>query len=243
MACLLLRFEAPLMSFGGVLVDHHNVTERYPASSMLAGLIANALGYGHADTTATDAIQARLIFAARWDVEPTALVDYHTVDLGQDHLREPGWTTRGQPEHREGGAAARMGTHQRYRHYLANGVMTLSLTLRAGEDPAVESVQAALRKPARPLFIGRKTCLPSSRLLLGRRDTDDVLSALAKEPAHHRAARGVSMPACWPPGYKCDTAVARTKRAVSDQRDWSTQLHVGARSVIEGELNEVPRCT
>ena len=46
---LALRLEAPLMSFGGVLVDNRGVTEPFPTRSMLAGLIANALGHDHRD--------------------------------------------------------------------------------------------------------------------------------------------------------------------------------------------------
>ena len=36
---LLLRFDAPLMSFGGPIVDQRGVTRDFPAASMLAGLI------------------------------------------------------------------------------------------------------------------------------------------------------------------------------------------------------------
>ncbi|WP_082411796.1 type I-E CRISPR-associated protein Cas5/CasD, partial [Methylogaea oryzae] len=98
MDILLLRFDAPLMSFGGVMVDQHGPTERFPGLSLLAGLFGNALGYRHGDAEALEALQARIEYAARWDVEPQALLDYHTVDLGQPKMREPGWTTRGEPE-------------------------------------------------------------------------------------------------------------------------------------------------
>ena len=98
MDALILRLDAPLMSFGGVIVDHHNVTERFPGLSLFAGLLANALGWTHGDNEKTGALQERLIVASRWDIEPEAIVDYHTVDLGQPKMAEPGWTTRGTPE-------------------------------------------------------------------------------------------------------------------------------------------------
>ena len=41
MDALFLRFDSPLMSFGGTIVDHHNVTERFPGFSLFAGLLAN----------------------------------------------------------------------------------------------------------------------------------------------------------------------------------------------------------
>ncbi|MDW8469236.1 MAG: type I-E CRISPR-associated protein Cas5/CasD [Burkholderiales bacterium] len=63
------------------------------------------------DTVRTQALQDRLRFAARWDVEPELLTDYHTVDLGQNFLVGTGWTTRGRPEERGTGAATRETQH------------------------------------------------------------------------------------------------------------------------------------
>lgn len=61
-------------------------------------------------TPALEALQARIEFATRWDVEPTALVDYR-VDLGQEKMKNAGWTTRGVPEHR--GRNAKFAAHIR----------------------------------------------------------------------------------------------------------------------------------
>jgi CRISPR-associated Cas5-like protein len=41
MDLVLLRFDAPLMSFGAVVVDQHNRTDPLPYRAMLAGLVAN----------------------------------------------------------------------------------------------------------------------------------------------------------------------------------------------------------
>jgi len=38
MDILLLRFDAPLMSFGGPIVDNHGIIQTYPALSMLMRL-------------------------------------------------------------------------------------------------------------------------------------------------------------------------------------------------------------
>ena len=100
MDALILRFDAPLMSFGGVRVDQHNVSERFPGLSLFAGLLSNALGWHHRDGDRIGRLQERLVVASRWDILGEAIVDYHTVDLGQPKMREAGWTTRGKPEHR-----------------------------------------------------------------------------------------------------------------------------------------------
>lgn len=242
MRSLLLRFDAPLMSFGGVLVDQHNPTDRFPGRALLCGLIGNALGWHHADSEALDALQARIVYAARWDVQPEALRDYHTVDLGQPHLAAPGWTSRGEPEHREGGSSKKA-THQRYRHYWANGVLTIALTLLAGE-PDIERVGGALQHPARPLFIGRKACLPASRLVLGFRDAPNSLAALQAEPRDSRApAQEQRFEACWPPGCVEPTLEARQLERWTDERDWHAQAHVGQRAMVIGHIDGVPLCT
>lgn len=265
MDIVLLRFDAPLMSFGGVMVDQHGPTERFPGLSLLAGLFGNALGYSHGDTEALEALQTRLEYAARWDVPPDPLLDYHTVSLGPAKdveperwykMREPGWTTHGVPEHRGGGDEAKYGTHIRYRHYWANGVMTLAVTLLDSGAPGVTDLAEAMERPARPLFIGRKTCLPAAPLLLGRTEAADVLDALRRAPLAERpprrnaragwrgeaegAAQGnTAREACWPArlgeGPRKSRAIA-----IYDRRDWRNQIHTGRRTRVEGLLEVVP---
>lgn len=236
MDCLILRFDAPLMSFGGVIVDQHNGTDRFPGTAMLTGLFANALGWSHSDAEQLQGLQARLTFAARWDVEPEALLDYHTVDLGQPKMSEPGWTTRGTPEHREGGPDARKGTHQRYRHYWVNGIMTVATTLQVDGEPSLDDLEHALREPARPLFLGRKTCLPAEPVLIGRRQGNDLLSILRDVPRATRLGKVPDEPmqARWPAELGADHAAQ--VRPVYDLRDWRNQWHAGRRLVAEGPL-------
>lgn len=244
MDALILRFDAPLMSFGGVMVDQHNVTDRHPGLSLFAGLIANALGWQHRDFDRIGRLQERLLIASRWDIAGESVRDYHTVDLGQEKMRHPGWTTRGRPEHREGGPDARYGTHQRYRHYWANGLVSSALSLTDTEEaPTLEELEAALRHPARPLFIGRKTCLPAAPILIGRRSGADLLAILRAEPRAACKVRHASgaMSTRWPAelGQSNEAQI----RPVYDQRDWRNQWHAGSRQVAEGLLLEVQPCT
>jgi len=236
MEVLLLRFDAPLMSFGDVIVDHHNVTDRFPRLSLLTGLFGNALGYRHGEADALAILQARIEFAARWEVEPTVLVDYHTVDLGQPKMAIKGWTTRGITEHRDGGPDAKLGTHIRYRHYWANGVMTVAATLTGNAEPSVSTLAVALREPARPLFLGRKTCLPAAPLLREVVEAPDVLVALqamsGETPPRPGAQRSAS--ACWP--VHLGTELPGRVVAVYEQRDWRNQIHTGRRLRREGVL-------
>lgn len=232
MDCLILRFDAPLMSFGGVMVDQHNPTDLFPGLALLTGLFANALGWQHRDADRLDALQARLRFAARWDVAPERLMDYHTVDLGQDFLCDTGWTTRGMREDRKGGTASQ-GTHIRYRHYLANGLATLAVALADDSQPDLDALEAALRAPSRPLFLGRKACLPASPILLERRDAATLRAALEATPPVPGRTSEQALLACWPEneGHEGGQVVE-----VYDRRDWRNQLHTGSRRMVHGHL-------
>lgn len=87
MEIAILRFDAPLMSFGGVMVDQNGFTDRFPGTSLLAGLFANAMGMSHGEAGALGALQERIEYAARWDVAPASIVDYQTVNLGSGKMR------------------------------------------------------------------------------------------------------------------------------------------------------------
>ena len=76
-----MRLEAPLVSFGGVAIDHIGVTRDFPAASMLTGMIANALGWDRTDWRKHQALQDHLVFASRIDREDpaNALTDIQNV--------------------------------------------------------------------------------------------------------------------------------------------------------------------
>jgi len=254
---LVLRLDAPLMSFGGVAVDAHGVTEDHPTLSMLTGLLANALGYTHGDFEALSRLQDRVVFGTRRDVggrsrrgEPRVdprsgpLVDYQTVDLGLPHLRSGGWTTRGAAEGRRGGAASKQ-TSIRHRHYLVDHVYLVLLTLDPpDEEPTLDDVSSALHRPARPLFIGRRSCIPSGPVLVVEVDADDLLSALSslprsRDPLDQDPTTVATVPlSLWLPVEVVPEDVAPTMPAVdglwlhvADRRYWFNQVHTGRRWV------------
>lgn len=238
MKVLTLRLDAPLIAFGGTVVDSNGITYEMPARSMVTGLLGNALGYDHRDTVLLERLQARLRIGARRDLIGERLVDFQTVDLGQPHMLS-GWTTWGAPESRGGGSAK--GTHIRHRHYLADAVYTLALALTAAsESPGVDDLARALDEPARPLFLGRKACLPSEPILLGVVESPSLLAALraAPLPRRRRAKKRIgSKLLVRVPGDETIEETLRagfSQRAVTEDRDWSNQIHVGRSFVQEG---------
>jgi CRISPR system Cascade subunit CasD len=236
MRVVVLRFDAPLVSFGAPAVDQNGVIQAFPALSMLTGLIANALGWDHRDVDKLERLQDRLLYAARTDRRGEALLDYQTVDLGTDWMlpENAGWTTRGHIADR-GGASSET-THQRYRHYRADSVHTVALTLVSDEPPSCDAVAEALRNPARPLFIGRKCCLPAAPILLDVVDGASLVGVLASVPRPRRADSG-RLPAFWWDGDDGTAAGDSRIVPVTDERDWRNRVHVGRRFMREGHVD------
>ena len=247
MEVLILHLQAPLMSFGSPQVDQIGPTARFPTISQITGLLANALGYKHGDFDRLQALQERLSIASALVREGEELQDYQTVDLGQTHLRNPAWTTRGRTEHRASGTAARYGTHIRLRRYRADAIVLSAVALVPAEPtPTLREVGDALMMPSRPLFIGRKPCLPSNLLFVGIiADVDSLTDALTRVPGTFpdrwseiagRDGRTEVM-AEWPVVDRDLPADARrATHRVIDRRDWRNQLHGGERVVARGTI-------
>ena len=219
---LLLVLEAPLLAFGGEAVDARGVIEDFPGASMLTGLLANALGWRRGDRDALARLQARLHYAARIDRNGTRMTDFQTAQLGHN---DQGWTTRGAPEGRAGGAATYNGPHLRWRDYDADKRVVVALRMEPAEEtPTLADLATALDEPARPLFLGRKSCLPSGRVGAGIVEADGLLPALAHLPQPDSKAR-VLLPANEP--AESDDQL----RPWSDRRDGHSGVHGGTRMV------------
>jgi CRISPR system Cascade subunit CasD len=236
MDLLLLRLDAPLMSLGGPAVDSHRVVQRFPSLSLLTGLLANALGLDHREGERIGLLQSRLRYAVRCDRTGQPVMDYQTVDFSQSSFNDTGWTTRSVPELRTGGEASD-GTHIRIRDLLADAVFTVALTLvpeRSG--PTRNDLRGALVAPARPLFIGRKHCVPSGPILLGT-DTADSLHAGLVRAKRIGQREQTDFPSGMLPGWWPDEdrePPGDQILAVTDSRDWFNGIHVGQRRIRAG---------
>lgn len=238
---LILRLDAPLMSFGGVAIDQLGVIDAWPHASLLTGLIGNALGYRRTDRGALQVLQDRLVFACRADREGERLRDFQTADLKKN---EKGWTTRGQPEGRSGGSKTYAGKHIRHRDYWADRIVTVALRLEPTEaEPALGRIAEALAAPVRPLFIGRKPCLPAAPLFAGEQEGESALDAVSSFPVPigentGRRREPADYLACAPAHDQPHAFVADQFREVriSGRRDWTSDAHGGEQRWWEGRV-------
>ena len=176
---------------------------------------------------------------ARLDRAGTELRDFQTARLAAS---DKGWTTRGEPEGRAGGASTYRSPHIRKRHYRSDAFVTVVLRLEPpDDDPTLQAVASALSSPARPLFIGRKPCLPSRPVavepFVDAANVYDALQCVSAPPAPPRPAwrqdepdrlRLLLPPGEWPRDrdFQADT--------IADLRDWRAGVHAG-----ESRLDEI----
>ena len=142
MATLLLRLAAPLQSWGMDSKFETRKTGREPTKSGVVGLLAAACGIGRKEPSRLEPLNA-LRFGVRVDQEGALLVDYHTA----------------RKEERGRGNAVKVTSYQTKRHYLADAIFLVGLESR--DAACLHGLAEALRRPAFPLFLGRRSCPPT----------------------------------------------------------------------------------
>jgi len=240
---ILLRLDAPMISFGTTVIDNYGEIQEFPALSMLTGLFGNALGFEHTDFEKLSSLQERIRYAVRCDRPGRHIMDFQTVDLGQPFMACDGWTTRGEVQKRKGEKHTREGTHLRYRNYWADSVYTVAVTLDpplsdAKGRPSMADLEKALIEPYRPLFIGRKNCLPANPIFLGRQKASSLLECLREAPAlpENRVPKNFDTYSVW--WFDKDDWADKLYDtfSVCDVCDWANQIHVGNRLAYHGCL-------
>ena len=225
---LILRLEAPLISFGAPIVDQIGKIQDYPSLSQITGMLGNALGYRHQDFELLEKLQNRMIYTVIRLKMGEKITDYQTVDLGQSFLVDTGWTTSGKIEPRKGGSST--GTQIRFRDFWADSAYLVGLRLRDDDFPDSSALQSALEMPRRPLFIGRKPCIPSRRLFEKVVEGNSSLDAVKKYLSSQLEVSGSFEFWSSEEGIKESSEMLM----VTDERDWKNQIHVGQRKLHHG---------
>ena len=239
MEMLILRLRGPLMAFGDVAIDELRPTDVLPTLSQITGMIANALGWTYHDTEKLQRLQDRLSIACRLDRTGSPLRDYQTAQLNSSDLM---WRSDGLVAGREGGSSGDF-TVQRYRHYRADASVTVLAALSEPEEyPTLRDIRAALRSPARPLFIGRVSCPPSQPVCREPDGREIVMFDSLEEGIRQIPPRGAPVSVAqklqttlaeWPltPEQSVLTAAKDKARVIErfDCRRWTANVHGGRR--------------
>ncbi|MEW1725058.1 type I-E CRISPR-associated protein Cas5/CasD [Streptomyces sp. NPDC093109] len=155
MTVLLLRLAGPLQAWGASARFVRRTTESAPTKSGVIGLLAAAQGLDRAADTGLARLAA-LRFGVRIDQPGTRVRDFQTA------------------HHAVTGKSMPLSE----RFYLADAVFTAALE---GDPVLLSDLDEALRRPAHPLFLGRRSCPPAVPVELGIRDTV-LQQALEDEP-------------------------------------------------------------
>ena len=153
MSTLLLRFAGPLQAWGADSRFDVRRTNREPTKSGVIGLIASALGLRR--DAPLDELN-RLRFGVRVDREGVLLRDLHTVRKDKNT------------------------SYMTTRYYLSDAVFLIGLY--SDDETLMQRLEHAVRNPAHPLFLGRRSCPPEGRVCLGLRQMP-LEEALKSEPS------------------------------------------------------------
>ena len=230
----ILHLKAPLIAFGGETVDNYGIVRDFPSSSMLVGLLANALGLHRSEREHHQSIQRSIIFAtAHRKRHIPHHVDFQTVKLNKD---DKVWTTSGEPETRDGGNNTYNSPILRYRYYEhdAGHLVSFGLFNNTSAVLDIDNIEKALLYPARPLFIGRKPCLPSVPIYSGEKITANTACAALQQ--YLKDNKKGKWRLFFANGEETDSIKVYKRYWVCDERNWISGLHGGQRRVCEGSL-------
>ncbi|MFE5851771.1 type I-E CRISPR-associated protein Cas5/CasD [Streptomyces sp. NPDC056500] len=171
-AVLLLRLAGPLQAWGSRSAFNRRETGAEPTKSGVIGLLAAAAGYAREDPL-DELLPLRL--GVRVDQPGTLLRDFHTVsDYRGRPLPQAGVTAKGVQKP----TAPAKNTHVTTRYYLQDAVFLAAV---AGPSELLTGLDGAVRAPAFPLALGRRSCPPTQPISLGLRE-GELEDALRNEP-------------------------------------------------------------
>jgi CRISPR system Cascade subunit CasD len=165
-AVLLLRLAGPLQSWGGASEYNRRETRSQPTKSGVIGLLAAAAGRRR-DESIADLVGLRM--GVRVDQPGSLLRDYHTVS---DHRGRPLPSSQVNAKGQQKATAPAKYTHVTQRYYLQDAVFVAALQ---GPGALIGGLEQAVRSPAFPLALGRRSCPPSLPLVLDVRRGEDAV--------------------------------------------------------------------
>lgn len=154
---LVLRLAGPLQSWGGSSQFNRRETRPEPTKSGLVGLLAAAEGRRRQEPI-EDLLH--LTFGVRTDRPGSLLRDYHTLsDYRGRPLLSAAVTAKGVQKP----TSPVKRTHVTQRYYLQDAVFVAAIS---GPHAILDTLHETLLRPAFPLALGRRACVPTQPLVL-----------------------------------------------------------------------------
>ena len=160
---ILLALDSPLQGWGDVARDSRRPAGEAPGRAAVTGLLANALGWRYEDGAQTNALQGALRFATCMysPAKHGLMTDFQTAYLIG---AAAGWTRYGVEgrigDYAEGNTILR-------KQFATGTAYGVALGLREDSPVSLDELQDALARPARTLFLGRRSCIPTRPILDG----------------------------------------------------------------------------
>lgn len=169
---LFLRLEAPMQSWGERGRWSVRDTSPEPTKSGVIGLLSCALGWR--DDERIRNLSLALSIGVRHDRlgDVTQLVDYHTV--GGGYLTPQLLTAEGKPKANN----KRPHNEQTWRTYLCDTSFLVALQTRNDDPTLIATLSTAVQQPVWPIYLGRKSCVPTLPVFAGTGTYESLQSAL-----------------------------------------------------------------
>ena len=158
---LVLRIEGVLQSWGTRSRWDIRDSEEAPSKSGIIGMIGCALGYPVGDSGLTE-LDRNLKMGVRIDHPGKLMTDFHTV-IGKKPIAD---------------GKTRKETIISKRAYLMDASF---LVVLEGKKELIESVGKALNDPVWPIYLGRKSCIPSRPVFVEIKTDAESLETILKE--------------------------------------------------------------
>ncbi|WP_086810132.1 type I-E CRISPR-associated protein Cas5/CasD [Streptomyces reticuliscabiei] len=165
MHTVLLRLSAPMQSWGTTSQWEERATTVRPTKSGVTGIVANALGYELDDDLSA---LVPLQFAVRADRPGRTAVDHQTAGGGHPAPATLIPSAYGAPRGLEPDPAGTLQANETatgrttvliIKQYVTDAAFLAGLS--TPDKELAEEIAAALTRPARPLYLGRRSCPPA----------------------------------------------------------------------------------
>lgn len=221
-AFLILRLEGALQSWGDHSMWDVRDSGDFPSKSGVVGILACALGLERGNLEIA-ALSAALHIAVRADRPGIRMLDFHTV--------------QGHPLYNAEGKPRSSNTIVSPRWYLQDASFLVVVDL---PDSWRERVIRALKRPVWPIYLGRKSCVPSRPVFEEvTEEYTDLMDAIRRYPVCVREGEPVPQTLY----YECEISgdgtgsYTRPDERISGDREFA--LRTVYRGVITREVQHV----